>query len=331
MYNGLFSIIVPIYKVEAYLRQCIESLILQLYNNIEIILVDDGSPDNCPNICDEYALKDFRIKVIHKENGGLVSARSVGAMMAKGEYIVCVDGDDWVTENYIQKFAEVIDMYEPDIVMCGKINAHSNYNEEKVLPYRKGYYTKEDIIREIFPMLIQSRSATYFSPNIWGKAYRAGLYLSFQQTVDKKIKIGEDSAVVIPCIYHANSLFVISDCMYYYRQNPVSMTKEKKAFEWNGPELLYKQFESQIDIEKFNFREQLYRKTVHELFSVVVSQFYRKESYKIILADIKENLNNVIYHTAINECNFSGKKAKLMQLSLKYKWIRVIWLFSRIK
>ena len=99
-----YSIIVPIYKIEQYITQCIESIIHQTYKNIEIILVDDGSDDNCPVICDEYALKDDRIKVIHKENGGLVSARKAGALEATGDYICCVDGDDYIAENYIEEF-----------------------------------------------------------------------------------------------------------------------------------------------------------------------------------------------------------------------------------
>ena len=91
-----FSVIVPIYNVEKYLGECIESLINQTFKNIEIILIDDGSPDNSPKICDEYAEKDNRIKVIHKENGGVTSARKVGANAATGDYIVCVDADgDW--------------------------------------------------------------------------------------------------------------------------------------------------------------------------------------------------------------------------------------------
>ena len=97
------SVIVPVYNVENYLRRCVDSIINQTYKNLEIILVDDGSPDNCPVICDEYAQKDSRIKVIHKENGGLSSARNCGMDMATGEYIGFVDGDDWI-ESDMYKF-----------------------------------------------------------------------------------------------------------------------------------------------------------------------------------------------------------------------------------
>ena len=98
MKTDLISVIVPIYRIDRYVGLCIESLINQTYKNLEIILVDDGSPDRCPEICDLYAKKDSRIKVIHKENGGLVSARKAGIMTATGKYVGYVDGDDWVGE-----------------------------------------------------------------------------------------------------------------------------------------------------------------------------------------------------------------------------------------
>ena len=113
-----FSVVVPIYNIENYLNKCIDSLLAQTYGNLEIILVDDGSTDSSSSICDEYAVKDNRVIVIHKENGGLISARQAGAIRASGDYVACVDGDDWVDEKYFEKFADIIDGHAPDIVCC---------------------------------------------------------------------------------------------------------------------------------------------------------------------------------------------------------------------
>ena len=99
----LISVIIPIYNVEAYLDECIASVIAQTYSNLEIILVDDGSPDNCPQMCDEWAAKDSRIRVIHKENGGLSDARNAGIDIATGEYIAFVDSDDWIVPEMYEK------------------------------------------------------------------------------------------------------------------------------------------------------------------------------------------------------------------------------------
>lgn len=104
--NVKFSVIVPIYNVEKYLRKCIDSILKQTYRNFELILVDDGSPDECPNICDEYAKNDKRIKVIHKENEGLVAARNTGIKEAVGDYICYVDGDDWISEVLLETVLE---------------------------------------------------------------------------------------------------------------------------------------------------------------------------------------------------------------------------------
>ena len=99
----LISVIIPVYKVEKYLKRCIDSVINQTYKNLEIILVDDGSPDNCPKICDDYSKKDKRIKVIHKKNGGVSAARNKGLKLSNGDYIVFVDSDDWLEYNFVEE------------------------------------------------------------------------------------------------------------------------------------------------------------------------------------------------------------------------------------
>lgn len=114
----MISIIVPVYKVEPFLRRCVDSLVNQTYHDLEIILVDDGSPDNCGKICDEYAATDSRIHVIHKQNGGLSSARNAGLEVARGEYIAFVDSDDWVEADTYAKLYELIQQYNADIAEC---------------------------------------------------------------------------------------------------------------------------------------------------------------------------------------------------------------------
>lgn len=116
--NQKISVIVPIYNVEQYLNRCIESIVNQTYRNLEIILVDDGSPDNCPKICDEWAEKDNRIKVIHKENGGLSDARNAGMKIATGDFIAFVDSDDWTEIQFIEKLYNALLEYDCDIAGC---------------------------------------------------------------------------------------------------------------------------------------------------------------------------------------------------------------------
>ena len=127
--TALISVIVPVYKVEAYLDRCVQSIVDQTYRNLEIILVDDGSPDNCGAMCDAWAEKDTRIKVIHKENGGVSSARNVGIEAANGKYVCFVDSDDWVDLRYIEILHRVADEYDADVTVCKTI-CFSNTDSE---------------------------------------------------------------------------------------------------------------------------------------------------------------------------------------------------------
>src|SRR3990167_7926574 len=111
------SVIVPIFRIEPYLPKCVESLLKQSFLNFELILVDDGSPDNCPQICDDYAKLDPRVRVIHKENGGLLSARKAGLKAATGKYISYVDGDDWVDKYYLDILYKLMEANEADLVV----------------------------------------------------------------------------------------------------------------------------------------------------------------------------------------------------------------------
>lgn len=115
--NNMISIIVPVYKVEQYIDTCVSSLINQTYTNIEIILIDDGSPDNCPYICDRYAIEDSRIKVIHKSNGGLSDARNIGLKNASGDFVLFVDSDDYLDLNACERFIKLVGSNDPDIVV----------------------------------------------------------------------------------------------------------------------------------------------------------------------------------------------------------------------
>ena len=132
MFTPLVSIIVPIYKVEQYLRRCLNSIVIQTYTNLEIILVDDGSPDNCPQICDEYAAKDKRIVVIHKENGGLSDARNVGLEKCIGQFIYFCDSDDEISPKCIEQLIEKYEQNTDAEIIIGEIKASQKNNHNSV-------------------------------------------------------------------------------------------------------------------------------------------------------------------------------------------------------
>lgn len=331
MATVMFSLIIPIYGVEAYLDKCLQSICSQNYDKFEAILIDDGSIDGCPQICDKYVEMDPRFRVIHKQNGGIVSARQAGVAEATGDYIVCIDGDDWIHAEYLSKFEDVIKKHNPDVVCCGYTISSDENQQEITVNNEYGFYNQTDIVNKVYPMLIQKADATYFRPTLWAKAFRREPYQKYQFT-DSKINVGEDGACTIPVIYHAKSLFILPDCLYYYRVNNSSITKGRKAFKWDGPEIIAQYIEKCIDIEQYDFKEQLYRKIVHELFTVVMTQFYRNEKYHDIVNDIKINLDKPVYNEAINRCRFNGSVfARMMSYSLKHRLMFPIWVLSKIK
>ncbi len=221
------SVIVPIYKVEEYLPKCIESIINQKYKNLEIILVDDGSPDNCPKICDEYAEKDSRIKVIHKKNEGLIEARKSGVRESTGEYIAFVDGDDYISPNMYSMVAYAIEEFSPDMVMTEFFWSleHKDIPSERTL--FNDYYNRDEIEDEIIPSMLFSGKFYQFGifPNCWTKIIKRELLINNIMGVDSRVRMGEDASFTYGCILDSESIAVVKEPLYYYRVNDSSMSK----------------------------------------------------------------------------------------------------------
>lgn len=327
-----FSIIIPIYNVGKYIKRCLDSVVSQTFSDYEVILVDDGSTDDSSIICDEYSKKYDNILVFHKENGGLVSARQAGAKIAKGKYIICVDGDDWVSEVLLETLYDCIKKSNADIICYGYFNYINCQNNPYEWKYEEGLYTKKKIIEKIFPNLIYSSDGKTFPCAIWAKAFKNGLYVDEQLELNPSIRIGEDAACVIPCIHNADSLYIIYDCLYYYRHNGDSMTKNRKPFRWDGPRLIAEHIKNRIDVSEYDFENQLYIRTIHSLFNVVKSQFYKDDTYFSIVKDIRNNLNEPIYEESV-KCGHYKKfgLTSFMKYSLRYRLFILIWAFSKLK
>lgn len=326
----LISIIVPIYNIEKYLPECIESIIHQTYDNYELILVDDGSTDNSASICDDYK-NNNKIVVLHKPNGGLVSARKAGCEIARGDYITCVDGDDWIDEKYVEIITEEIIKNQPDIV-CFEYKKLTNTKSTYVRNMFSGVFVREDIEKKIFPMLIQTQDAKYFNVSIWSKAYKSKLYKNIQIGVNDEIRIGEDAAVLIPAIYYSSKISFVNSNIYNYRINESSMTHKAKPFAYDGPILLSKHIENNIDTSDYDFREQINRKIVHDLFSVMISIIRSNKSYINFLKEASDILDNQVYSKIIKNAHFSNNiKATIMHWSMKYRLFFLIYCWGRIK
>lgn len=215
-----FSIIIPIYKVEYYLHECVDSILNQSYKDFEVILVDDGSPDSCPQICDDYASKDSRVKVIHKPNGGVADARNVGLENASGDYVCYVDSDDYLADNNVLQLLADKTESNPDIVHY-KFKEWFEYDGH-IAECRFDYIvpTEGRSLAEIYCDLID-KDAYYNSA--WSKIIRRNLLIDNNIRFEKGI-VGEDNEWFYHVVMVAKSLILVDEPLYVYRRRPGSIT-----------------------------------------------------------------------------------------------------------
>lgn len=223
------SIIVPVYKVEPYLKRCIDSILNQTFTDFELILVDDGSPDECGSICDKYQQQDYRIKVIHKENGGLSDARNAGISIAKGEYLGFVDSDDSISKDMYQKLLAIAELHNADIACCGILLLNQSEDVVGQWPYlsENQIYMREDFINHFYPDVRRN-----IMPSVANKVFRREL---FQKIRFPKGKIYEDAQIQL-LLYDCCKLIVVChEHLYrYYYNRPDSInntTYTQKQFD----------------------------------------------------------------------------------------------------
>lgn len=216
MEEALISVIIPVYKVEEYLDVCIQSVVKQTYSNLEIILVDDGSPDKCPQMCDEWAKKDTRIRVIHKENGGASSARNMGLSVARGEYIGFVDSDDYISEDMYEILLTAIQSSEKGIADCGVNRVCQNGN---IIQHKNRLFKELDVkqsLEAVFTMEIDTA--------VWCKLYKRFV---FEEQRFPEGETNEEFPLIIPGIIKAKGIVQVAECKYFYRERPGSVTSAR--------------------------------------------------------------------------------------------------------
>ena len=219
--DELISVIIPIYKVEKYLKQCIESVINQTYTNLDIILVDDGSPDNCGLLCDEYEKKDSRIRVIHKQNGGLSDARNAGITIAQGEYIGFVDSDDYISQDMYEKLHSAIKKNNAQLAVC-----NFQYVNEDGTEINKQSPVKNEKLSRIEALHKLNESMWWYYVTAWNKLYRKELFSNIRFPF---ARLYEDAYLVHEIMGECDNIATISEKLYYYRQRDNSIITSGKS------------------------------------------------------------------------------------------------------
>jgi len=264
----LISVIVPVYKVEEYLDQCVESIAGQTYRNLEIILVDDGSPDKCPGLCDDWAAKDSRIKVVHKVNGGLGDARNAGLAVSKGDYIGFIDSDDWCEPDMFQELLNVCQEYDAPVSVCNVfIEWECGWpTEQTVFATENRCQNRVEVLRQFF-----RGKLTAWACN---KLYRRDMapYLQYPKQSYEDIPVARDLFAQTPKVAFC------SKSLYHYRQRQGSIVHSKvNPAQYKYIEELQKNVEmakafgleneavASMAVSSFNFLEKICAKQSEEL------------------------------------------------------------------
>ena len=316
----LISIIVPVYKVEKYLSECVDSILNQTYKNFELILVDDGSPDNSGKICDEYAKRDGRVKVIHKENGGVSSARNAGLDNAKGEYVTFVDSDDIIDTRYLDLMYRKIVETGSDICFCH----FDRFDDDKMVENQEELPSYLQINLDEKETVDFVKRYFKFENNVFGSIWRT---LYKRSSVDflrfnSQIKISEDLVFVVNAVLNSKSICSISDVLYHYRDNLNSAGKTyKKNFQ-----------ASQLELQKETAL--IFSRLGSEKMKKLQKQYFCLLCYYLFSNEIKYYKSNKSHGNEIKEI----KKSELYKffsltnvLKLRRLKIFVVWILIKLK
>lgn len=224
------SIIIPVYNVEPYIRKCLDSVINQTYQNLEIICINDGSTDNSGKICDEYSERDCRVRVINKENGGVSSAHNQGLSVFTGEYIGFVDPDDWIELDYYEKMYSLIKHNEVDIVCSGmyKDTLENCIELKNKLPIKNGLLNNEEILRYTFIRDLYPAFGAYWGNKLFSSIFfKPVKHGGYEIRADEDLEVGEDVLFFVECVLKTKSAIYCENAFYHYFQRETSLFHSK--------------------------------------------------------------------------------------------------------
>ena len=347
--NTKISVIIPVYKVEPYIRQCLDSVVNQTYTNLEIIIIDDGSPDNCGDICDEYAENDARIKVIHKENGGLAAARNDGIKLATGNWISFVDSDDWLELNMYEKVVNKAKNSNADITLFS-LYRETQKGAERVHAFSTDFVSSDKSFIYQLQLLIFDKQYNpicgvkeWRQAAPWDKFFKTSMIKKNNLTFPEHLKIKEDMIFNMNIFHYAKSVAFIDLPLYHFRANPMSITKRYTPNKVDLEKNVYDEF--MLLGQKYNLSKEYYEAlNVAMIYNVVElgkQCFFHDEQKKSLLQNLKyakNTLNEEPFYSVFREVDRKklGKIGKFITLTPKnnaillYTLIKIMRITGRI-
>lgn len=337
-----FSIIIPVYNVGEYISQCLDSICAQTYLDFEAIVVDDGSPDNASAICDEYAKKDPRIIVLHKENGGVSTALNLGLEHAKGEWIYFVDGDDWIEKNTL----EIIDAYLKNYSDVDVVGFDNYYNDSQSERKNKPIYPTNKILdlteirrlaaSTLFPKWIEKKYG-YSLPVIrgrWSKVFRRELIFNNGIRFKNELTTGQDAFFILECLLKASRFVFIDEYLYHYR-NTENSAMHKYREQWSHVVARQKLTKKLIDLEEVDFSV-TWGLLAWEGLVPFFKNFLFHDRCKLSLRQKKKTLRSLLDGLNSQEIQISSEMLFYLPmyfpiaLMMKFKCVNILLFFARM-
>lgn len=329
------SVIIPVYNVEQYLRQCLDSVINQKFHDMEIILVNDGSTDDSLSICQEYREKDKRIVLIDQKNAGLAAARQAGLEYAGGEYVTFVDSDDWLEVEMYEKMYQAAAESGAEIVFC---NVYRNESKKEAPYLPSGFYDRQAMIQNIFPRLLAGFDKDGCENTIrwcnWLRLYKKSLIDKNHIRFDKRFRRSQDLPFTFECTLHAGSYYYLGeDYLYHNRMNYDSLSKgyTKNMWQLIKPLILYLQ--NVVDnYQEYDFQEQMNRRAALFVFECCENENKPNNKRKLWqrLKTIREIMHDSDAKRWVKEMNVEGmrKVNKIYALCFKFHLPIVFYMVS---
>lgn len=328
------SVIVPVYKAEKYLKRCLDSILGQTYRNIEVILVDDGSPDNCPQICEQYQKADKRVQVIHQPNAGVAVARNSGMEIATGDYLTFVDSDDYLEKEMYISMVQVIEKYHCDVVMCDCVKEFKDHTELYTHDIRPGYYDRTQLRKEYYPHLLMMENVEYpatISNCLCVFKNKKNVNTPFIE-YEQGIRYSEDLLFGARLMRQAESFYYMKGKGYYhYCMNPESATHKFVPDKWKDYQKLHMKIEEYFGSDTiFDFQYQIDLCLLFFLYNAV-GDIWKEQG-------LDKRKKNLMVSHILNEKKVKQmfKKIRILKLPISnklkvvtflYKY-RIIWIFN---
>lgn len=340
MENELISIIVPIYNMSKYLDRCMESLLKQTYTNIEIIMVDDGSPDDCGSKCDDYASRDRRIKVIHKQNAGLGMARNSGLDIANGKYVAFIDSDDYVDIEMIEKLYHRLQNTKADTCFC----RYYNVTAEKMnilAPeiYKKNNY-QQDEIKEILLGMIGSLPEepgdVEIGMSVWKGLYSLDIINKSKIRFQSERKyISEDIIFHIEYLQKAQKVVVEETPNYYYCDNGGSLTKSYKANRFEMEKILFQKVINELDkiFQEEEYNQRLFKSFLGRVRRCISQEVNDNSNRKNVRKNIKQICEDQLVQSVIEKFDDKNLQVtkRMVNFFMKYKMVLALYCVFKIR